>query len=152
MSKNITSSKSVCKTFIEFKTIDRYIFSRPPNEQIQMKESIASSFRLPCNEMVVNHFTKEGQMFRTNTIKDKTRKYTDLKLEETDVVLKFSYPMQKYEEVRNVRDFGMESLFSYIGGYVGLFLGYCLLSLLDDLFELLAWAIKIFNAPRKQRM
>ena len=152
MSNNITSSKLACKKVIELKNTYRYIFSRPPNEQIQMKESIASSFRLPCNEMVVGHFTKEGQMLRTNTIKDKTRKYTDLNLQETDVVLKFTYPMQKYEEVRNVRDYGMESLFSYIGGYVGLFLGYCLLSLLDDLFKWLAWVIEMFDTPKKQRM
>ena len=56
--------------------------------------------------------------------------------------LGFTYSMTKYHEIRNERDFGMESVWSCIGGYIGLFIGCSLLSLLDDGYDLLLFWFK----------
>ena len=66
-----------------------------------------------------------------------------------DVQVRFTYNMRKYQEIKNERDFGMESLWSYIGGYVGLFIGCSLLSVLDDAFAVLMWGFNANPSPNK---
>ena len=41
------------------------------------------------------------------------------------------YPSSEYQEIVNVRDFDFNSMFSGIGGFVGIFLGYSLLQTTD---------------------
>ena len=55
------------------------------------------------------------------------------------LVLDFVYMDDFYEEIINVRDFGFESLWSGVGGFVGIFLGYSLLQIPDLLQSL--WAL-----------
>ena len=57
------------------------------------------------------------------------------------LVLDFVYMDDFYEEIINVRDFGFESLWSGVGGFVGIFLGYSLLQIPDLLQSL--WASSI---------
>ena len=92
-------------------------------------ESILSSFIEPCNEMAIT-VTSEAE-----ANKKLNKGY--------DVQVRFTYNMRKYQEIKNDRDFGMESLWSYIGGYVGLFIGCSLLSLLDDAFAILIWGFNV---------
>ena len=47
------------------------------------------------------------------------------------LVLDFVYMEDFYQEIINVRDFGFESFWSGIGGFVGIFLGYSLLQIPD---------------------
>ena len=54
------------------------------------------------------------------------------------LVLDFVYMDDFYQEIVNVRDFGFESFWSGVGGFVGIFLGYSLLQI-PDLLEKL-WA------------
>ena len=54
------------------------------------------------------------------------------------LVLDFVYMDDFYEEIINVRDFGFESLWSGVGGFVGIFLGYSLLQIPDLLQSLQA--------------
>ena len=54
------------------------------------------------------------------------------------LVLDFVYMEDFYQEIINVRDFGFESFWSGIGGFVGIFLGYSLLQIPDLLHSL--WA------------
>lgn len=51
--------------------------------------------------------------------------------------LKFHYRTDKYVETVNKRDFGLESLWSSIGGFVGMFLGYSLLQVPDILIRII---------------
>ena len=80
----------------------------------------------PCNEMgiVVN-----SEMMAMKTMTPAKSK---------DVMIRLVYNMQKYQEIKNERDFGMDSVWSYTGGFMGLFVGCCLLSLLDDGYDLIA--------------
>ena len=56
--------------------------------------------------------------------------------------LKFQLQNQFYQEILNVRDFGLDSLWGNIGGYVGIFCGY---SLLQAPGLIIAGAKQIFN-------
>ena len=49
--------------------------------------------------------------------------------------LKFQYRNDKYWEIRNTRDFGMTSLWSGVGGFVGIFLGFSLFQLVEILLN-----------------
>ena len=49
--------------------------------------------------------------------------------------LKFQYRNDKYWEIKNTRDFGMTSLWSDVGGFVGIFLGFSLFQLAEILLN-----------------
>ena len=49
--------------------------------------------------------------------------------------LKFQYRNDKYWEIKNTRGFGMTSLWSDVGGFVGIFLGFSLFQLADILLN-----------------
>ena len=55
------------------------------------------------------------------------------------VVLALVYMDENYQEVVNARDFGFESFWSGVGGFVGIFLGYSLLQLPELLNMLGRW-------------
>ena len=56
-------------------------------------------------------------------------------------LINFRYPEENYQEIENVRDFGFESFWSAVGGFIGIFMGYSmlqipeLLSILPPLFR-----------------
>ena len=60
----------------------------------------------------------------------------------------FNFLTKKYEEVQNLREYGMDSLWAEVGGYIGIFLGYSLLQVVDMLLTFLKWMLKSF--PRKK--
>ena len=84
---------------------------------MKITNGIISSFTNPCNEMGINVNIKN---------KDKNQE------SEERVVLKFVYRMQKYQEIKNEKEFSLEMLWSGIGGFVGMFIGYSMLQLLDN--------------------
>ena len=131
------SNASSCNHFDEFKELQNMIWTKPMAKQVKLKEDIFSSFTMPCNEMSIIVGKEEKLKKECTGSKEKCRK------EKNDFLLKISYRTQKYQEVRNVEDFGVESLFSYIGGYVGIFVGYSLLNLLDDCFSLTAYFFRV---------
>ena len=49
--------------------------------------------------------------------------------------LGFMYRNDKYWEIRNTRDFGMASLWSSTGGFVGVFLGFSLFQFIEILLN-----------------
>ena len=49
--------------------------------------------------------------------------------EEGSIHLSVLYPITEYQEILNVQDFDFNSMFSGVGGFVGIFLGYSLLFL-----------------------
>lgn len=137
---NLTSTNtSNCSSFKEFQRVQNMIWTDPMAKQVKIKEDIFSSFTMPCNEMNIIVGTQE------KTKKKCTQSKAKCNAEKNDALLKISYRLQKYQEVRNVRDFGLESLLSYIGGYVGIFVGYSLLNLLIDCFALTTY---LFNVSK----
>ena len=90
--------------------------------QIKEKDAILSSILMPCNKMEI-------------VTNDKIMKSKDS--EDNEATIAFVYRMDSYQEIRNYKEFGFFSLWSYIGGYLGLFLGYSFFSLLDDAYSLL---------------
>ena len=125
-----------CKNFTQFSELQKFTWTVPMKLQMIETNRILSSLPVPCNEMEVI-ITSEAR-----TYAKKVRKSYDAEL---DVV----YTMQKYQEIRNVRDFGMETTWACVGGYVGLFIGCSLLSLLEGGYDLLISLFKANTISRK---
>ena len=58
------------------------------------------------------------------------------------VLIELVYMDTKYQEYINSRDFGFESFWSAVGGFVGIFLGYSLLELPGSLAKLGTWCLE----------
>ena len=123
------STLQPCKNYTQFSELNKFTGIMPRKPQLIETKRIISSLTAPCNEMEIS-ITPEVKI----TPRKPRKSY--------DAILEFSFNMQKYQEIRNVRDFGMDSAWSSIGGYVGLFIGCSLLSLLDDGFDLLLSSFK----------
>ena len=57
---------------------------------------------------------------------------------QNDIMLGFTlrYKDKLYQEIVNVRDFGLGSFWSNVGGFTGIFIGYSLLDLYDFLIAI----------------
>ena len=78
---------------------------------------IVSSGPLPCTEMAISA-----------TIQNKMIEYGELP---GRIHILVRYSTLQYQQIINVRDFDFDSMFSAIGGFVGIFLGYSLLQAMD---------------------
>ena len=87
----------------------------------------------PCEDMlVVTNILKERGRLRRKSVLDANEMTSYLDLE-------IIHGSEMYQEIENVKDFGVESCWSGIGGFVGIFLGYSLLQipeLIANYFEL----------------
>ena len=86
---------------------------------IDKTSSVMALYDPPCNEMTMN----------ANTMEYKGRHGI------TQWLIRFKYMDEHYQEIQNKRDFGLDSLGSSIGGYIGIILGFGLLQLPDLLFQ-----------------
>ena len=144
----VNTSLLPCKTFKEFSKLkdltNAKTFGRDWKQDgkriqwIKENKEMMSSLSNPCNEMGIVVTSQVNHDF-TNKI-----------VEKDVVIFNFIYQMQNYQEIRNVKDYGLDSLGSSIGGFVGIFIGYSLLSLLNDGYDLLEYLINVYNSPRKQ--
>ena len=58
-----------------------------------------------------------------------------------DLNMNFQYRTDQYLDIINKRDFGARNLWSSIGGFVGIFLGYSLLQLPEVLVSKINWIL-----------
>ena len=65
------------------------------------------------------------------------------------VAIKIVYQIQDYQEIRKERDYGIDSLWSNIGGFLGIFIGYSLLNLFNDGYALITYLLGICYSSRK---
>ena len=61
-------------------------------------------------------------------------------LKSKKVILKIEYAATGFREMQNYRAFGLLSLWSQIGGFVGIFLGYSLLQVPELVNGVIGWA------------
>ena len=66
-----------------------------------------------------------------------------------DLNMNFQYRTDQYLEIDNKRDFGVRNLWSSIGGFVGIFLGYSLLQLPEILISRINWLVTGKNVKAK---
>ena len=78
---------------------------------LQRKEQVMSLYEQPCNYMKVSVSVLQQQYFSGY------------------VLLEVHYMDENYQDFKNSRDFGFESLWSGVGGFVGMFLGYSFLQI-----------------------
>ena len=75
---------------------------------LQNLTNIFSSYSPPCNEMkLAVTYDKQSIFF----------------YEKKFLFMKFKYTDKNYQEIVNIREFGLESLWSSVGGFVGIFVG-----------------------------
>ena len=67
------------------------------------------------------------------------------------ITIRISYMADSYQETENVQDFGFESFFSSLGGFVGIFLGYSMLQIPELLSAIpsLAKRLKVLTLKGK---
>ena len=94
----------------------------------QDKKDILASVGTPCNEM------------RTRVdLKPVTPFLNDYKMKANETFVRILYMTDDYQELRNVRDFDKEMLWSNIGGFIGIFAGYGLLQVLIGILDIIAY-------------
>ena len=54
----------------------------------------------------------------------------------------FRHIEDDFEEIENIRDLPLDSLYGNIGGYIGIFLGYSLIQMADALSLLTKWILE----------
>ena len=88
---------------------------------IKNKKAIMASYEQPCDYMKVsvNVYQQEYAV--------------------DEVAIELVYMDENYQEFVNVRDFGFETFWSGVGGFVGIFLGYSLLQVPELLDKLWFW-------------
>ena len=103
MDKFGISSKrfTLCKTFEKL---------RMAADSIDDFRQVLARYEPPCEEMVsLPIITREMDQ------------------SEQEFLIKVTYPVSFYQEIKNVREFTLETFWSTAGGYLGIFLGYSLL-------------------------
>ena len=80
--------------------------------------SVMSSYDPPCVEMK-SPVSVSQQQAKVGTL--------ERRLEGGRLTLIISYTMEDFQEITNVKDFDVETLWSSVGGFIGIFLGYSLL-------------------------
>ena len=88
---------------------------------IKNKENILASYEPPCDYMKVS----------VGIIQQPYYSYW--------MLIKLIYMDENYQEIVNTQDFGFESFWSGVGGFVGIFLGYSLLQFPDVMETFLVW-------------
>ena len=116
-----------CRTESQFKKVHELTRSDDHKAHMEVKNDIVSSFLPPCNEMAISVSVKEKENKQKETKKNPNF--------EEFFIMKFIYKMQKYQEVKNEKEFSFEMLWSSIGGFVGMFIGYSMLQFLDKGLE-----------------
>ena len=56
------------------------------------------------------------------------------------ILMELAYMDESYQEFINAREFGLESFWAGVGGFVGMFLGYSFLQIPETLSQLWKWA------------
>ena len=97
-------------------------------KSIKDKKDILASVGTPCNEMRTRVDLKSVAPF-----------LNDYKMKDSETFVRILYMTDDYQELRNVRDFDMEMLWSNIGGFIGIFAGYGLLQVLIGLLDFIAY-------------
>ena len=120
-----------CNDLKQFSVLNKFTWVEPRMLQLKETENLISSFMAPCNEMGISVSSQAIARRQLNS--------------KSSVEIKLTYNMQKYQEIRNERDFGMETLWSCIGGYLGLFIGYGVLDMLDKGYDCLLFCFKTKN-------
>ena len=106
-----------CNSSLQYRNFSEYI----PRMERKQVYKIFGIYKPPCNRMRIVTNVKFLNYYQEDKIK-----------------IDFRYLTNEYEEIQNVKDFGLESLVANIGGYVGMFLGFSLLqfsSLLIAMFQ-----------------
>ena len=85
-----------------------------------VRHLVYKEYEPPCSKMLVTYdlSTKEDESFLRKHLK----LYYNTEIE-GDLMIKILYSSDEYEEIKNLRKFDEESLFSQIGGFIGIMLG-----------------------------
>ena len=118
-----------CKTATDYQKIYKYASNVALSRKLIMQ---------PCEEMIVvtNIVKESGRRHEEKSLDRDTRKQT------TYLDIAFVVGSEMFQEIDNLRAFGLESCWSGIGGFVGMFVGYSILQLPEFLAYGWEWLLK----------
>ena len=97
---------------------------------------MAKLYDQPCNQ-ITSIVTTSGSFTPDHV-------FTGRRWLENTVVVKIDYAALGFKELKNYRAFGVLSLWSQIGGFVGIFLGYSLLQIPELMILTFQYAKRLF--------
>ena len=109
-------SFKLCTSFVEMSRIF---------DAIKHKKDIMATYDEPCDHMKVSVGFDQHPV-----------------LMDGYVLMELLYMETQYKETTNIREFGFESFWSSVGGFVGIFLGYSIMQIPQLLEDLWGWIIK----------
>ena len=115
-----------CSSAADFKKANYYI---------EKYDDILNSYDPPCTDMKVLVGNQQT---------------LPLKAPKEEIDIQLSYNERNYLEIENHRDFGMETFWTSVGGFIGLFLGYSLLQL-PELFANISGCFIKKNSTKRTR-
>ena len=89
-------------------------------------------FNPPCEQMIVVSYIQKEQGRKRD---EKTAHYLDFE---------FIQGSELFQEIQNIRDFGTETCWSGIGGFIGMIVGYPLIQAPSLFFGYIIWLLKLF--------
>ena len=96
---------------------------RKAHELLDDFSQIQATYQPPCNELMsTNMFDQQKKAFGKEYL-----------------ILKFKYMDRNYLEVKNQREFGFESFWSTVGGFIGIFIGTSLIQVPNLIINAIAW-------------
>ena len=81
-----------------------------PLDDGKLANDVFNNYTRPCNKMGISYNLNYKGYDKPDLLK-----------------LRFRFPENQYQEIQNLRNFPMDSLWANIGGYVGMFCGYSLI-------------------------
>ena len=133
--KDAASSLPSCNTSSQLNDLFEYQCNCFETCRFRKQSSInGNAFEMydpPCTDMSVNVMIQATEGTKKSA-------------EGATIELNFIYMPDTYQETINTRDMTFESFFSGVGGFVGIFVGYSLLSLIDVFIAFLNWMFGLF--------
>ena len=113
----------VCKSSVQLKKIKEFHW-------FDQRDNVTNLYDPPCDEMSLD------------------KSYITQPYDRSVLVFWINYPSRTYQEIKNEKAFGFEMLWSSVGGFVGIFLGYSLMQVPSLLAKFVALAIRKYRIIR----
>ena len=108
-----------------------FFVSRKMSKDIYKLYTTYLRYTPPCEQMDV-----------ISTVNTYKQKLSDANKQKNQLRIHFIFLTKKYEEVQSIREYGMDSLWAEVGGYIGIFLGYSLLQVVEVLLMFPTWMLE----------
>jgi len=119
-------------------------FDKEFNPRIKFQR-IEKEYVQACTQMTSILTSKDLLIVDKDPIVNLTKNVTDMERQLNTITVRIEYAAFGFKEIRNYKAFGLLSLWSQIGGFVGIFLEYSLLQVPEIIERVINWAKRFMN-------